>query len=164
MKLSKAYAAMLLAVISGTTMAAGSATANFQATATLNNACTVSSSNVDFGVIDATHNQGQGNITAHCTKGTTYNINVSAGTSGSYAARSMKAATSGNTDVVLYNLYTDTSYAAAKVWKDSGWGMGSLSQGNGNDQTYTLYGQVANNQYLVRPDSYSDNLTVTISY
>ena len=54
MKLSKAYAAMLLAVISGTAMAAGSATANFQATATLNNACTVSSSNVDFGVIDAT--------------------------------------------------------------------------------------------------------------
>lgn len=125
MKLSKAYAAMLLAVISGTTMAAGSATANFQATATLNNACTVSSSNVDFGVIDATHNQGQGNITAHCTKGTTYNINVSAGTSGSYAARSMKAATSGNTDVVLYNLYTDTSYAAAKSGKiqDGVWAL-----------------------------------------
>lgn len=163
MKSKHTLIAIVIAALSGSAMA-GSSTINFQATATLNSSCTVSSSNVSFGVIDATHSDAQGAITSHCTRGTTYNLNISAGNSGNFAARSMKGGTAGNNDVVLYNIYTDTSYQAAKVWKDTGWGMGALSSGTGSDQTFNIYGQVANNQYLVRPDNYSDTLTVTLSY
>ncbi len=143
---------------------ADTTSANFQSSATLTNSCVVSTTNIDFGVLTATPNQSQSTITSRCTRGTIYNFNISAGNSADYTARSLKASTQGNNDVVLYNLYTDNSYASDKVWKDTGWGMGSLVTGTGSEQTFTVYAKVGTNQHLVKPDSYSDTLTLTLYY
>lgn len=158
----KLLAMAALAALSGSAMAAGSATANFQVTATVNSSCTVAATNVAFGAITPAATgtaPAQGTITSTCTKNTPYNLAINAG-SGTIAARSM-AGTSGNTDKLLYNLYTDNTYT--KVWGTTVGSDTVAVTGDGTAQTSTIYGRLDLNQYI-KADNYADNLTVTINY
>lgn len=142
---------------------AGTATATFQVTATVNSACVVSATNVAFGTITPAAtgtSQATGTITSTCTKTTPYTLAISAGGSGSVAARTM-AGTAGNTDVLAYNLYTSNTYATP--WGETVGTNTVAAVGTGAAQTATIYGQLSLNQYL-KPDTYTDNLTVTLAY
>lgn len=141
---------------------AGTANGNFQATATLNSSCVVTATNVAFGTItpaatgDAT---ATGTVTSRCSKYVAYSLSINGGT-GSITARTM-AGTSGNTDKLNYNLYTDVG--TTQVWGDGTTGAKVSLTGTGSTQNSTVYGKLSLNQYI-KPDTYTDNLTVTLSY
>lgn len=153
-----------VAALGATSSFAGTATANFQVTATVSSACTVSATNVNFGTITPAQTgtaTATGTITSTCTKSTPYTLNINAG-SGSFASRQMAGAISGNTGKLAYNLYTTNAYAT--IFGDGTASTANVAlTGTGAAQATTVFGQLALNQYL-QPDTYSDNLTVTLSY
>lgn len=143
---------------------AGTATATFQVTATVNSACVVSATNVAFGTITPAAtgtSTATGTITSTCTKTTPYTLAISAGSSASVAGRTMVGGTAGNDDKLAYNLYTSNTYTTP--WGETvGTNTVGLT-GTGTAQTSTVFGRLDLNQYL-KPDTYTDNLTVTLAY
>jgi len=154
--------ALALAAIS-TQAFAGTETATFQSTATLNASCVVSATNVNFGTITPASGvtNANGEITSTCSKSLPYTIVISGGTSGIANARTM-AGTAGNTDKLKYYLSPTASYSSS--WGDGTNGTTIVNRtGTGAAQSNTVYGSLPINQYL-KPDTYSDNLTVTMTY
>lgn len=98
-------------------------------------------------------------FTVACNWYTNVTITFSTGQSGTYTTRYMKA---GGTDQLDYNIYTDTTYTGIV--------------GNGTNGTYYYYGTVGpggGSAYYyglmpanqnVSPGSYSDTITVTVTY
>lgn len=153
---------ILVAALSAVAAQAGSVNAPLEASATISSSCVVSATNVSFGTVTpaATGDvSATGSIKAHCTNGTAYKITISAGSSADANARKM-AGTSGNTDKFAYNLYSDAG--ATQVWKATE-ADGIAGTGNGAEQVLNVYAKAPLNQYL-KPDTYSDSLTVTLSY
>jgi len=135
--------------------------------------CGASASGVVFGVYpqaSPTPLDSTGLITLTCTKSPgpdntlTYSIALSAGASGSYAARTMTSGAS----TLSYNLYTDL--ARTLIW---GNGIGGAQTVNGSVQglsgsaatifNFTIYGRVPALQN-VNPGSYTDSIVVTVTY
>lgn len=143
---------------------AGTATATFQVSATVNSACVVSATNVAFGTVTPAATgtlPATGTITSTCTKTTPYTLAISAGGSGNVATRTMTGGIAENADKLAYNLYTANDYTT--VWGETiGTNTVGLT-GTGVAQTSTVFGKLDLNQYL-KPDTYSDNLTVTLAY
>jgi spore coat protein U-like protein len=138
--------------------------------------CSVSTTGITFGVYDPasatdkTNNSGTVTITCSTTSrptGTTATITLSKG-SGTFAQRLMK---NGNYSM-NYNVYISlppgasvwgdgTNSTSTNSWvgaADSGGTFGTVSQ------TFILYGQIPALQYNVVPGSYTDSLTVTVTY
>lgn len=180
-KLNIVLGALLLSV--ATFAQAGSATGNFQSGATLNASCQLTGGSINFGSIPTGSGvtNSSGSITVLCNGGLAYNILFSAGNSSNQLARGMSGVTSGNTDSLLYNIYTDTTYTTIIGDGNSGTThplSGSTSgrpitnglSGGRNQYVssgrliqWTIYGELQNNQFIT-PDNYSDNLTVTVTY
>ena len=162
-KLTKILSALALVGLAQASFAATSTSANFQATATLNSSCVVTATNVAFGTITPAATgtaSATGTITSRCSNNVGYTLSINAG-SGTIAARTMTGATNGNTDKLAYNLYQDAGYAT--LWGDGTTGSKVSLTGSGVTQTSTVYGTLSLNQYI-KPDTYADNLTVTLSY
>lgn len=142
--------------------AATPVTAQLNTSATISSACRIAAQDISFGTVTPAASgdvTATGNLTATCTNGTAYKITISAGNSGSDAARTMKGAT-GNNDVFAYNLYSDAAFA--NIWRSTEVdGVGGT--GNGAAQTLTVHAKAPLNQYL-KPDTYTDVLTVTLAY
>ena len=141
---------------------AGSVNTPLEASATISSSCLISATNVSFGTVTpaATGDvSATGTIKAHCTNGTAYKITISAGSSSDANARKM-AGTSGNTDKFAYNLYSDAGYS--QVWKATEVD-GIAGVGTGAEQSLNVYAKAPLNQYL-KPDTYTDSLTVTLAY
>ncbi len=159
---TKLLAALALIGLAQSAMA-GTTNANFQATATLNSSCVVTATTVAFGTItpaatgDAT---ATGTVTSRWSNNVAYSPSINGGT-GTIAARTMGGAAVGNNDKLNYNLYTDAG--ATQVWGDGTTGSKVSLTGTGATQTSTVYGKLSLNQYI-KPDSYTDNLTVTLAY
>ncbi|WP_311266852.1 spore coat U domain-containing protein [Sphingobium sp. WCS2017Hpa-17] len=130
--------------------------------------CTVSATGVDFGTynpVSIMDNDSSGTVRVRCSLvlalAGSYTIQLSRGSSATYAQRSMASGAS----TLHYNLYT--SNARNQIWGD-GTG-GSLSVTNtftallGVDQTTTVYGRVPAGQN-VAPGGYSDTILVTIIF
>lgn len=158
-----------LTILSVPAQAAGTTSSSFQVTATVVSSCVINSVGaLGFGNYDpnsVTALTGTSTININCTKNAPYTIALDYGIHGGSAAnRIMQDAA---TDSLNYNLYVDSGYA--NVWNstctagnncDSGTGMGP---GAGNQQTYTVYGQVPAGQN-VPVGSYSDTITVTVNF
>lgn len=154
---------LILGVMSITAYSyAGSATGNFQATASLSSTCTISTwTDVLFGTLTPGSTSYYSNeaFNTTCTKGTAYTVTTGYGNAGT-SNRYMLGTTKG--DKLYYNLYTDTSYA--NIYGDGNNGTTKLSGiGTGNAQTTIIQVKMAPNQY-VTPDNYSDNITLTVNY
>ena len=143
--------------------------ANFQTSTTLNATCTIVASNVSLGLIALDPiNLGKipknmyGFIKVFCSKGIDYTIGLSAGNSNDFANRTM-AGTNGNTDKLSYNIYIDSREV---VWKDQGtpWIDVVTGTGNGAQQTIPYGLAVFPKKQIVKPDIYSDTLTVIMTY
>jgi spore coat protein U-like protein len=161
-------AGALLAVVG----AAHAATVNgaFGVSATVDPTCYVSTNPLSFGI----YHQGGGNVPAttrlsvRCTKGLAFVIALNSGAThgASMAQRLMMS----GAYTLEYNLYT--SPALTTVWGD-GTGSSATVSGVGNGTTAsdavteTVYGALpdsAANQALPPGGTYTDTITVTVSY
>jgi len=143
---------------------AGTATSNLSVTATVTANCTVSTAAVAFGnvnTISGSNVDGSGGITVTCTNGTTWTAaaGVGSGTGATFASRKM--ASGGN--LLNYSLYTDSGRTS--IWGDGSAGNVTIGgAGNGAAQNVTVYGRVAAGQTSVPAGSYSDTVSVTVTY
>ncbi|WP_101484336.1 spore coat U domain-containing protein [Janthinobacterium sp. 61] len=164
MKKGKILAALLVTFASSTAMA-GSTTSNFQANAVMNSSCSVTSTNVNFGTINSADAvNATGTISFTCSKSVQYKLGLSSGSSGEIRSREMVGTITGNNDKLSYNLYVDEGRVA--LWGNGLPGDGGSiwsGKGSGEVQTNTIYGKVNSGQYI-KPDTYSDNLIVSVFY
>jgi len=144
---------------------ASSIAANFQANAIVNASCSVSATNVALGELTPSQSgttSKYGFIGATCTNGTSYSLALSTGSSGSFAERKMVGSIAGNTDTLAYNLYTDS--ANPVVFGDGSEGTQMINLTGMTRSILTrIRVKMPSNQYI-KPDTYTDNITVTLTY
>lgn len=119
--------------------------------------CSVTPQGVSFGSYDplnASALDGVGNINVSCDVAVGFTVSLSAG-SGTFPERKMPSGTS----ALAYNLYTDASRAV--VWGD-GISASNVSA-SGTNVDLPVYGRIGAKQN-VPADTYTDTVTVTISY
>ncbi|MDP9084383.1 MAG: spore coat U domain-containing protein [Pseudomonadota bacterium] len=142
-------------------------TTTFAVTATVQATCSATATALPFG--NYTPGAGalanNGTISVKCTKNTPYSIALNAGTSGGGTLAQRLMASGANR--LQYNLYTSATFAT--VFGD-GTGSTATAAGTGagvaTANTVTVFGQLpdsAINQAAV-PGSYSDTVTVTVTY
>lgn len=136
--------------------------------------CTMSATGVAFGVYDAAvtaPTDSAGNVTIRCTHlgggaaKTSYSVALSAGGSGNYAQRRMRAGTS----YLNYNLFTDPT--RLQVWGNGTAGStlvaGTLLVNPGrfatNEVSHPIYGRIPAQQ-AADTGSYSDTILVTLTF
>jgi spore coat protein U-like protein len=126
-------------------------------------ACTLSATAVAFGTYDvfqAGPDDSTGTITYRCGIGDrNIRIAISAGTSGTFANRTLKT---GSEDL-LYNLYLG---GFTQVWGDGSGGTTTYFENNppnNKDVVLTVYGRIAAGQD-VGVGSYTDTVVVTLEY
>jgi spore coat protein U-like protein len=132
------------------------------ASATVINDCIVTATSINFGVGVLTAALGAtGTVSAKCTSGDSYTIALNKGTTSGASLGNRLMAGSGSA-VVQYQLYTNSGYSA--VWGDgtSGTSTGG-GTGAGSTQNYTVFGLVPA-QTTPAPNTYSDTVTVTVTY
>lgn len=144
---------------------AATTTTTFAVTATVNSTCATTATALAF----PAYTPGAGAVTqsstvsVKCTKNTPYTVLLNGGVGGTVAQRAMTSG--GNT--LQYQLYTTVGLAT--VWGD---GTGSsvtqagVGAGVATANTLTVYGQVPDSAFNqgVIPASYTDTVTVTVSY
>lgn len=138
-----------------------SATLSVSATVTAN--CTVSTTPVAFGSIDTLggNHDATGSVTVNCTNGASWSAAASPG-SGAGATMATRRMTSG-ASTLSYGLYTDAGRTL--IWGDGSTGTAAVAgTGTGSAQSFTVYGRVPFGQTTVRAGSYSDTVSVTITY
>lgn len=137
----------------------------------INCTCTTSATAVAFGAynpLSATTINTTGNVAVTCSAliaglNVSYVIALNAGLNGTFAARSM---TSGGATLLQYNLYT--SSADSTIWGDGTSGTSTVSDSYllsllSVTRNYTVYANLPMSQN-VSPGSYSDTITVTVTY
>jgi spore coat protein U-like protein len=146
--------------------AAQAATKNdsFQVSATVSKNCVIDAPDLNLGTFDGSNDlTANSTISVRCTNGTTFNVDLSAGSSANFTNRTLVS----GTDVLNYNLYTTNSYTT--VWGD---GTGTTGRGSGTGagmsvaQSLTVYGRLlaSNNTAAVPAGSYADSLIATVTY
>jgi spore coat protein U-like protein len=158
-------AAIALAGVSGSALAA-TATATFNVTLTIESTCTINAptpTDVVFGTHPSTATDiiATGQLNVNCTPGTAYTVALDDGqnsAAGGVTARKMAK----GTDLVPYQLYSDSGRTA--IW-GSTVGVGGnvvASSGNGGVQNLSVYGNVPSANFPA--GAYSDVVTATITY
>lgn len=134
--------------------------------------CTLSTTNVAFGNYNPMafgNTDTTGTIKVDCGGVVglliPFNIAISAGNSGSYAARQLKS----GVKTLAYNLYTDSSYTT--VWGDGSASSQIISSGVTLDalglapaQNFYVYGRIPGRQTTAVPGVYADTISVTLTY
>jgi spore coat protein U-like protein len=146
---------------------AATTTTTFAVTATVQSTCSATAATLAFPNYTPGGGAQLGNtsISVKCSKNTPFTIALSAGstTGDAFAQRLMGA----GANTLQYNLYTTA--ALATVFGDGTGGTGTIAGtglGVATANTVQVFGQVpdsATNQAAV-PGSYSDTITVTVSY
>jgi spore coat protein U-like protein len=126
-------------------------------------ACTVTTTAANFGnynVFTTTTVNTTGTIRVTCSPRANIQIAIGASpNSGGFNPRSMKLTT--GTDLLNYNLYTNS--ARTTIWGDGTSGTSVVIVNNVSNTTRTVYGRIPALQD-VRAGSYSETLTVTVTY
>jgi spore coat protein U-like protein len=162
---------------------AGTTSASTKASATLASNCQISASNISFGNYNPSSGDSfaTGNIALLCTKGAsaTVGININAANtdiaaintkySAYYASNSqyyVRTLSGTKGGVLYYNLFQDAGHT--QIFGGSNYfhlnsGAFVYITGNGQTQNIPVYGAMGGAQY-VAPDSYVDNISVSVSY
>jgi spore coat protein U-like protein len=141
---------------------AATATSSFTVSITLAATCTINSASaLNFGNqgILSTNVDQTSTIQVTCTNTTPYNIGLDAGT-GTGATVTTRKLTSGAA-TVNYTLYSDSGRTT--IWGTTIGTNTVAGTGNGTGQNYTVYGRVPS-QTTPAPGTYSDTITVTVTY
>ena len=153
-----------MAAIAAQPALAAEDTATLGVSATVTSNCVVSTTALSFGNVDVTAAadvDGTGGISVTCTSGTSWTATagVGGGTGATFASRKM----ANGVNLLNYALYTDTERTT--VWGDGATGTGSITgTGSGSAQASTIYGRVPQGQTSLPAGSYSDTVTVTVTY
>ncbi len=135
-----------------------SATASFTVTATVLANCNLSVTSLAFGTYTGAAVNATSTLNVQCTSSTAYTIGLNAGT-GSGATVTNRILTGTGGVHIGYSLFSDSSRLV-------NWGLISNTVpgiGNGATQAITVYGRIAAGQ-PVTPGTYTDTITVTITY
>jgi len=135
---------------------AGTATATFAVTATVQATCSVTATPMAFGTyIPTAASTSTSTVSVTCTNGTpaTFLLNAGTATGATVTNRSMVSGA-----VLLgYGLYSDAAHTA------NFGATATAVNGTGSAVVTTVYGQVPAGQY-VAPNTYTDTITATVSY
>ena len=156
--------AVALLVIDAQTVQAATTPTNFQVTATVNSACTVSATNLAFGVYDpsAAANDKTSTITVTCTLATGYDIGLNAGVAAGATVTTRQMKESVLPDQINYSLFSDASRTVN--WGNTvGTDTVHVASALGTPEVHTVYGRISTGQY-VTAGSYADTITVTVTY
>ena len=163
MRLKTLFASSLIVLsLSASLAKAATATATFQVSATVNNACSLSASNINFGTYNAllgTPIDTTGGVAVTCTLGTAFQIGLNAGT-GTGATVTSRKLTSGS-NVMSYGLYRDI--ANSQNWGNTPNTDTTGGIGTGLPVNYPVYAALPASQ-SVPSGTYSDTVTVTVTY
>jgi spore coat protein U-like protein len=125
--------------------------------------CVVSATALNFGntnVTDGQQHTGTANLNVVCTSGTAWSATADKGL-GATADITMRQMQSGSNNL-NYSLYTTP--AAATVWGDGTTGSALTGIGTGQSQTTTVTGMIPANQTTLPAGTYTDTVTVTVTY
>lgn len=159
---------VLLFLVAPATFAAD-ATGNLPVSATIAASCRVNSGALNFNTYDpsgvnaSTPLQRSGSFRVTCTNTTPGTVKLSQGNNpaGGSSDASPLRRMEGDPGIYLrYDLYQDASYNTA--WGNTA-GSGKAITGTGSQNTITVYGRVLAGQ-LVPPGTYSDTITVTVTF
>ena len=149
---------------------AGTSTANLTVQVTVTASCTINASTLNFGtvagtVLATTLQSGSTTVAVTCTNSSPYSIAMDNGQNVSGAQRRM--ANGGN--FINYNLYTDSAHTYPWTTATSSTTCTTtndcfLGTGNGSSQTVNIYGTVPATSTAPTPGTYSDTVTMTITY
>lgn len=148
-------------VVPGTyTDTLSTATTSFQVTAIVPTACTLSANPLAFGNYTGAALNSTTTILVACSKSATYNVGLNAGTStgATVATRSMTGPVAA---LLSYKLFSNAGLTAN--WGNTVGTDTVTGTGSGAAQSLIVYGQVPAGQ-LVRPGSYTDTITATLTY
>lgn len=167
---------LLLPLIMCSAVRAATTTKLFTVTATLTNGCAFGSSlssptinlgNINFGSMSTiTHNidtvsaTGSGSVVVTCTPGTTVTIAMDYGMHGGNVTRRFMQNTI-NTDTLGYQLFQDSN--RSKVWGNGAEVM-SIASFPSTTQTYPVYARLYAVTILPSAGTYTDMVTVTLTY
>ena len=160
-----AAALLSIGAVGVASAASNPATTTFKVKLTVQKACSVTATDLDFGSQDATATNfsaaSNGTVTVTCSKTTPYVVGLAPSNGNAAGAGAMAGQTSGNTDTVAYQLYSNSGLTT--VWGNSGASNGVSGTGTGSAATaLPVYGKVASAN--VTPDSYLDTVTVNVTY
>lgn len=127
------------------------------------NNCQVTARNLDFGVRDTLVSAIDASTTVDvaCTNRGPFTMRFDrgAGSGANFESRRL----SNGVDTVSYSLYADP--ARSRVLGDAGEGSVQLTgTGNGDTQTFTVFGRVFSGQGPKSPGVYTDTVTATLGY
>jgi spore coat protein U-like protein len=136
------------------------ATTTFSVTSTVLSACTITANALNFGTYSGVLINSTSSVSVTCTKTTAYNVGLSAGlaTGATVTNRSMTGPSSALLGYTLFSNAGQTTNWGNTVGTDTLAGTGS-----GALQALSVYGQVPAGRY-VRPGSYTDTITATVTY
>jgi spore coat protein U-like protein len=137
---------------------AATTTSTLTVNATVVAACSVVPATLNFGNYTLSQLDGTTNIVVTCTNNTSYSIGLDAGAGPSATTTARLMTASSNT--LPYGLYK--TVAATTIWGNSGGDLVS-STGTGAAQNFAVYGRIPAAQASPL-GSYSDNVTITITY
>jgi spore coat protein U-like protein len=165
-RLHYAIPCIVLTMLTAQPALAGTQTATMGVSATVVDDCSVSATSVAFGNVNVTSASaaaGTGGITVRCTAGTGWTATASAG-SGTGATASIRKLTLGSdpTKTLNYALYVDSGYVG--VWGDGSTGTAVTGTGTGVADTRTIYARIPTGQSGATQGTYTDSVTVTVTY
>jgi len=142
---------------------AGTQSTNMGVSATVTANCTISTTPVAFGSVDtlAGNHDATGSVSISCTNGAPWSATANAG-AGSGATLPVRRMTSG-ANTLAYSLYIDSSHAS--IWGSGSGGTSAVTgTGSGSAQSFTIYGRVPSGQSSVPAGTYTDTVSVTVTY
>ncbi len=151
---------ILILALPGLPAFGATATTTFAVSATVQAACSISAAALSFGTYTGAAINATTTVTATCTNTTPYSIGLNPGTATGATVTTRKMTGPGSA-TVAYSLYSDPGRSIN--WGQTV-GVDTVSAvGSGSAQSLTVYGQTAGGQ-LATPGSYSDTITVTVTY
>lgn len=162
--------AALLSLCSVVMAQAATATGTLTVQMTITASCTISAATLNFGTLPGTSviagaTNASVNISVTCTNGSPYSIAMNNGANASGSQRRMTNGTS----FINYNLYTDAGRTNPWTTATSSTTCTStnscyLGTGNGAAQSIPVYGQVPAVGSAPTASTYTDTVTMTITY
>jgi spore coat protein U-like protein len=137
--------------------------ATLDVSATISANCTVSTTAVAFGAVNPQggNHDATGSVTVNCTNGAPWSATASAG-AGSGATFATRRMTSG-ANTLNYSLFTSATYGT--VWGNGSGGTGAVTgTGSGSAQVFTVFGRIPAGQTAARVGTYTDTVSVTVTY
>jgi spore coat protein U-like protein len=152
------YSDLITATISGANFS--TVTSTFTVSAIVLSACSLSATDLAFGIYSGTQIDSTSVISITCTNTTTYNVGLNAGTA-TGATVTTRRMTGPGTAQLNYKLFSNS--ARTINWGNTVATDTLAGAGSGATQSLTVYGRLPAGQY-VQPGTYADTIVATVTY